>query len=159
MIKTTSNGERNMSTVKHSKYKNTGILFELLVRQVASATLSSENSEAVRIIKEYFSNKNQLGKELQLYQTILKERFNSENQANRFLDAVLSSRKKLSQSKLRREKYNLIKEIKEHYDIEKFTKATGIKKVVTKVTKAAGVKDCGCNDRRDTLNRVFPYKR
>ena len=43
--------------------------------------------------------------------------------------------------------------------IEKFTKATGIKKVVTKVTKAAGVKDCGCNDRRDTLNRVFPYKR
>ena len=63
------------------------------------------------------------GKLLQLYQTILKERFNSENQANRFLDAVLSSRKKLSQSKLRREKYNLIKEIKEHYDIEKFTKA------------------------------------
>jgi|TARA_R110002073_G_scaffold129177_2_gene275495 hypothetical protein len=123
MIKTTSNGERNMSTVKHSKYKNTGILFELLVRQVASDTLSSENSEAVRIIKEYFSNKTQLGKELQLYQTILKERFNSENQANRFLDAVLSSRKKLSQSKLRREKYNLIKEIKEHYDIEKFTKA------------------------------------
>ena len=123
MIKTTSNGERNMSTVKHSKYKNTGILFELPVRQVASDTLSSENSEAVRIIKEYFSNKTQLGKELQLYQTILKERFNSENQANRFLDAVLSSRKKLSQSKLRREKYNLIKEIKEHYDIEKFTKA------------------------------------
>ena len=61
MIKTTSNGERNMSTVKHSKYKNTGILFELLVRQVASDTLSSENSEAVRIIKEYFSNKTQLG--------------------------------------------------------------------------------------------------
>ena len=49
MIKTTSNGERNMSTVKHSKYKNTGILFELLVRQVASDTLSSENSEAVKL--------------------------------------------------------------------------------------------------------------
>ena len=109
--------------MKHSKFKNTGILFELLVRQVASDTLSKDNSEAVRIIKEYFSNKTQLGKELQLYQTILKEKFNSESQANRFVDAVLTSRKKLNNSKLRREKYNLIKEIKEHYDIDKFTKA------------------------------------
>ena len=112
-----------MSTIKHSKFKNTGILFELLVRQVASDTLSADNSEAVRIIKEYFSSKTQLGKELQLYQTILKEKFNSESQANRFVDAVLSSRKKLNNSKLRREKYNLIKDIKEHYDIDKFTKA------------------------------------
>jgi len=112
-----------MSTVKHSKFKNTGILFELLVRQIASDTLSKDNSEAVRIIKEYFSNKTQLGKELQLYQTILNEKFNSESQANRFIDAVLSSRRKLNKGKLRREKYNLIKEIKEHYDIEKFTKA------------------------------------
>ena len=112
-----------MSTVKHSKFKNTGILFELLVRQVASDTLSKDNSEAVRIIKEYFSSKTQLGKELQLYQTILKEKFNSESQANRFVDAVLTSRQRLNNSKLRREKYNLIKEIKEHYDIDKFTKA------------------------------------
>ena len=123
MKKTTSNGEKNMSTVKHSKIKNTGILFELLVRQVASDTLSSADSEAVRIIKEYFSSKTQLGKELQLYQTILKERFNTESQANRFIDAVVSSRSKLNNGKLRREKYNLIKEIKEHYDLQKFTKA------------------------------------
>ncbi len=41
--------------------------------------------------------------------------------------------------------------------IEKFTEATGIKKVVDTVAKAAG-KDCGCSDRRDTLNRVFPYQ-
>ncbi len=112
-----------MSTVKHSKIKNTGILFELLVRQVASDTLSAADSEAVRIIKEYFSSKTQLGKELQLYQTILKERFNTESQANRFIDAVVSSRSKLNNGKLRREKYNLIKEIKEHYDLQKFTKA------------------------------------
>jgi len=112
-----------MSTLKHSKFKNTGILFELLVRQVASDTLSKDNSEAVRIIKEYFSKKTQLGKELELYQTILTEKFNSESQANRFIDAVLSNRQKLNQSTLRREKYNLIKEIKEHYDLDKFTKA------------------------------------
>jgi len=40
--------------------------------------------------------------------------------------------------------------------IEKFTKATGIKKVVDTVAKAAG-KDCGCGKRKDALNRVFPY--
>ena len=42
--------------------------------------------------------------------------------------------------------------------IEKITKATGIKKVVQQVSKATG-KDCGCNKRRDTLNRVFPYQK
>jgi len=40
--------------------------------------------------------------------------------------------------------------------IEKFTKATGIKKVVNKISKATG-KDCGCAKRKDTLNRLFPY--
>ena len=112
-----------MSSVKHSKIKNTGILFELLVRQIASDTLASNNSEAVRIIKEYFSHKTQLGKELLLYQTILKEKFDSEPKANRFIDAVVSSRQKLNKGKLRREKYNLIKEIKQHYDLQKLTKA------------------------------------
>ena len=40
--------------------------------------------------------------------------------------------------------------------IEKITKATGIKKVVDKVAKATG-KDCGCDKRQNTLNRLFPY--
>jgi hypothetical protein len=40
--------------------------------------------------------------------------------------------------------------------IEKITKVTGIKKVVDKVSKATG-KDCGCNERKDTLNELFPY--
>lgn len=43
--------------------------------------------------------------------------------------------------------------------IEKFTKATGIKAVADKVAKALGQKDCGCDERRDSLNRVFPYKK
>jgi|TARA_B100000900_G_C20113979_1_gene527083 predicted naringenin-chalcone synthase len=43
--------------------------------------------------------------------------------------------------------------------IEKFTKATGIKKIVNKVSQALGVEDCGCDERRDSLNRVFPFKK
>jgi|TARA_R110000787_G_scaffold39547_2_gene99001 hypothetical protein len=42
--------------------------------------------------------------------------------------------------------------------IEKFTKATGIKTVVTKIAEKVGT-GCGCNDRKDTLNRVFPYNK
>jgi hypothetical protein len=40
--------------------------------------------------------------------------------------------------------------------IEKVTKATGIKKIVDTVSKATG-KPCGCNKRKDKLNRAFPY--
>jgi|TARA_R110000796_G_scaffold180652_2_gene297200 hypothetical protein len=42
--------------------------------------------------------------------------------------------------------------------IEKFTKATGIKKIVERAAKAAG-SDCGCGKRKDALNRAFPYKK
>ena len=40
--------------------------------------------------------------------------------------------------------------------VAKFTKATGIKKVVDTVSKVTG-KDCGCSERQNTLNRLFPY--
>ena len=40
--------------------------------------------------------------------------------------------------------------------IEKITKATGIKTVVDKINKATG-KDCGCNKKKDKLNKLFPY--
>jgi len=40
--------------------------------------------------------------------------------------------------------------------IEKITKITGIKKVVEKVSDVTG-KDCGCADRKETLNKLFPY--
>jgi len=43
--------------------------------------------------------------------------------------------------------------------IAKVTKATGLDKVANTMAKAAGMNDCGCGQRRDTLNRVFPYKR
>ena len=42
--------------------------------------------------------------------------------------------------------------------VEKFTKATGIKKVVDTVSKAMG-KDCGCKGRKDKLNKAFPYNK
>tara|TARA_R100000988_G_C4006344_1_gene172908 strand:+ start:1161 stop:1334 length:174 start_codon:yes stop_codon:yes gene_type:complete len=43
--------------------------------------------------------------------------------------------------------------------IAKVTKATGIDKVAHNMAKAMGKDDCGCGQRRDALNRAFPYKR
>jgi len=109
---------------KHSKYKNTGILFELLVRQVTSDTVNGvDNSPAISIIKEFFKKSTTLKKELGLYQTLLREKFNSERKAESFIDAVIKERKKLSNSILRKQKYNLIKEIKKNYNVEDFFKS------------------------------------
>ena len=107
--------------IKHSKYKNTGILFELLVRQVTADTLNGGQSPALSIIKKYFV-KSELGKELKLYETLSKTTKVNESKANILLQTILESSKRLNRSSLRRQKYNLINEIKEHYDLDEFFK-------------------------------------
>jgi len=112
-----------MNKIKHSKIKNTGILFELLTRQITVDILNGNNSGAVVLLKKYFSENSELGKEYKLYEFLLKSTYNSENRANSLIDAVISARQKLHNSVLRREKYNLIKEIKETYDVTEFFKS------------------------------------
>lgn len=112
-----------MKSFKHSKFKNTGILFELLVRQVASDTLNNVDSKAVGIIKKFFTNSSVLSKELKLYQTLVKERTIKESKATAILDAVLDAHSKLSKTSLNKQKYNLIKEIKNSFVIEDFFRA------------------------------------
>jgi hypothetical protein len=109
-----------MTTIKHSKFRNTGILFELLSRQIAVDVLNNNNSKSIIILKKYFNENTTLGKESRLYQTLINEKFNSETKATHFLDNVIKNRQKLVNSVLRREKYNLIKEIKETFNIEDF---------------------------------------
>jgi hypothetical protein len=107
--------------IKHSKYKNTGILFELLVRQITTDTLSGKNSEATNILKKYFS-KTELGREYKLYDSLLKRTNLTEGKAEIILNTVLESSKHLNRSALKRQKYNLINEIKNYYNLEDFFK-------------------------------------
>jgi hypothetical protein len=108
--------------IKHSKFKNTGILFELLVRQIASDTVSNKDSAAIGLVKKYFS-KSELAKEYKLYQALITPKNLSEAKAETFINATLEASSRLNKTALRKEKYNIIKEIRESYDLEEFFKA------------------------------------
>ena len=112
-----------MGNVKHSKFKNTGLLFELLVRQVASDVMNGLDSNALKLINRHFRPQSELTKELKLYRSLAEEKFNSEKKAELFVEACLSSRNRLQESLLRREKYNLIKDIKKSFITESFLKS------------------------------------
>ena len=108
--------------IKHSKFKNTGILFELLVRQIASDTVSNKDSAAIGLVRKYF-NKSELAKEYKLYQALITPKNLSEAKAETFINATLEASSRLNKTNLRKEKYNIIKEIRESYDLEEFFKA------------------------------------
>ena len=108
--------------IKHNKYKNTGILFELLLRQVTSDTISGKDSASLPLIKKYFS-KSELAKEYKLYQTLIANKAISEGKAESLINTTLEIHARLNRTALRKEKYNLIKEIKSHYNLEEFFKA------------------------------------
>ena len=112
-----------MKRIKHSKVKNTGLIFELLVRQVASDTMNNRDSRALRIIKKHFSSKSELAKELKLYRTVSVEKFKTENKAEKFVDAVVRARKDINETQLRRDKYNLVKDLKDNYNVSEFFKS------------------------------------
>jgi hypothetical protein len=111
-----------MANIKHNKYKNTGILFELLVRKITADTMTSQDSKAVSLIKKYFVN-TELSRENKLYQSLSKTQNISEAKAESIISTILEINKSLNQVKLAKEKYNLIKEIKSNFDIDDFFKA------------------------------------
>ena len=111
-----------MKKLKHSKYKNTGILFEMLVRKLTSETMTSDKTVTLDIIKKYFGKNTELAKELQLYNQLVKEQHKSEARAIEFIRTVRETHEKLNQSLLRRQKYNLVKEISEKFSFQSLSK-------------------------------------
>ena len=114
-----------MKKLKHSKYKNAGILFELLVRQVTADILNGqEDSKANNILRKYFSESTELGRENRLYRIIMEERTKDATSADRLLETIVRTRKKLDEKTLNLQKYNLIKEISQNYPVEDFLKGS-----------------------------------
>jgi hypothetical protein len=110
-----------MKKIKHSKFKNTGVLFELLVRQITLEVLNGDKKETAKtIVREFFAPNTELNKELRLYDILLKEKYGSETKADRLVETVCDAHAKLNQSALSKEKFNLIKEVSAKFDIEQF---------------------------------------
>ncbi len=109
-----------MRKVKHNKIRNTGLLFEFLLRQITSDVLNKDNGQAVKIVKEKFNENTELGKELALYNVLITKKFKSDTKADYFINEVMKARNDLNNSVLRRERYNLIKEIQSNYNLQKF---------------------------------------
>jgi hypothetical protein len=106
--------------IKHSKYKNTGLIFELLVKQIAADTLNKEESPAISIIREYFANRSTLAKEYKMYSLVMKANGVAQRKAEAIVSTVTEISRKLDQKILKTQKYKLISEIKKHYNLEEF---------------------------------------
>lgn len=106
--------------IKHSKFKNTGLIFELLVRQIAEDSMNNSDSPAVDILKKYYSGKSSLVKEFKVYDFVIKNKGISTDKANTIISTILEIATKIDEESLTKKKYNLIKEIKEHYAIDEF---------------------------------------
>ena len=109
--------------IKHSKYKNTGILFELLTRQLTSDTIAGNQPKSLDFLKKHFNSKTELLKEYKIYHTLATKKYNKDSQATILIEELIKSHDRLNKSQLRREKFNLIKEIKETYNVNNFFKA------------------------------------
>ena len=106
--------------IKHSKFRNTGLIYELLVKQVAADTLNNEDSAAIPILKKFFSKKSALTKELNLYEVISRNTSISQSKAEAVLSTITEVSRRLNYKSLKKQKYNLISEIKEHYNVDEF---------------------------------------
>ena len=109
--------------VKHSKYKNTGILFELLTRQLTSDTITGNQSKSLSFLKKHFNSKTELLKEYKIYHTLATKKYSKDSQATMLIEELIKAHGRLNKSQLRREKYNLIKEIKDNYNVNDFFKS------------------------------------
>tara|TARA_Y100001972_G_scaffold33979_1_gene42207 strand:+ start:824 stop:1666 length:843 start_codon:yes stop_codon:yes gene_type:complete len=109
--------------LKHSKYRNTGILFELLTRKLTAETISGESTKSLNFLKKHFNSKTELFKEYQIYHTLINQKYKKESQATMLVEELIKAHKNLNKSQLRREKYNLIKEIKDTYNVNDFFKS------------------------------------
>ncbi len=106
--------------IKHSKYKNTGLIFELLVKQIAADTLSRKDSPAVKIMKKFYTGKTSLVREFKLYEYILKNKGVSQPKAETIVSTIIEISNKLDRAAIKKQKYDLIAEIKKDYDLEEF---------------------------------------
>lgn len=109
-----------MKKIKHSKFKNVGFIFELLTRQITLEIINGSEEKGKQIIKEFYGKGTEISKELRLFNLLINEKYNSEAKAEKFIDAILEAHSRIDYTKIQKEKYHLIKSIKENFEITNF---------------------------------------
>ena len=143
-----------MKKIKHSKFKNTGILFELLVRQITLEVLNGDKTEKAKgIVQEFFRQGTELNKELRLYDLLVQEKYSTESRAEKFIDTVNEAHNKIDSEKLKREKFNLVKKINESFDMDSFLSSPiSNYKVLASIYKIFESKSFESYDVKDVFN-------
>jgi len=142
-----------MKKIKHSKFKNTGFLFELLTRQITLEVLNGSEEKAKEIIREFYGKGTEMSKELRLFNLLINEKYNTESKAEKFIEAILEAHAKLDYTKLQREKYNLVKSIKENFEIDNFLSSPVTNyKILASVHKLFEAKANDVLDVKDVFN-------
>jgi len=142
-----------MKKIKHSKFKNTGFLFELLTRQITVEILNGSQEKAKGIIKEFYGRGTELSKELRLFNLLINEKYNTESKAEKFIDAILEAHTKIDYKKIQREKYNIIKSIKENFEIDNFLSSPVTNyKILASIHKLFEGKKADILDIKDVFN-------
>lgn len=143
-----------MKKIKHSKFKNTGILFELLVRQITLEVLNGDKTEkAKKIVQEFFKQGTELNKELRLYDLLSQEKYSTESRADKFIDTVNEAHNKIDAQQLKKEKYNLVKTINESFDVDSFLSSPiSNYKVLASIYKIFEAKSVENYDVKDIFN-------
>lgn len=142
-----------MKKIKHSKFKNTGFLFELLTRQITLEILNGSEEKAKGIIKEFYGKGTELSKELRLSNLLIHEKYNTESKAEKFINAILEAHTKINYTKLQREKYNLVKSIKENFEIKNFLASPVTNyKILASVHKLFEAKSLNITDVKDVFD-------
>lgn len=142
-----------MKKIKHSKFKNTGFLFELLTRQITLEILNGSEEKSKGIIKEFYGKGTELSKELRLFNLLINEKYNTESKAEKFIDAILEAHTKINYTKLQREKYNLVKSIKENFEIKNFLASPVTNyKILASVHKLFEAKSQNIKDVKDVFD-------
>jgi hypothetical protein len=108
-----------MRKIKHLKTRNTGFLYEVLLKQFTIDVLNNvENPKSLYLIKKYYSSNKPLFEELSLYNALMSAKRLERNKSDALIDEVLKSRIKLNEQNLIKNKYNLVRELKENYNID-----------------------------------------
>ena len=106
--------------IKHSKFKNTGLIYELLVKQITSDLVARKDSPAVNILRKYYTGKTPVAQEFGIYKLVQESKNLTTVKADNLVNASLKAARAINPVALKKQKYNLISEIRDSYNLEEF---------------------------------------